>query len=127
MNLVSYTQRKNILRVSLMISVMLTFMPQAFAQAMPTCHMTLDTLPMCITHHWESGEISNYGVYTSLLAKANAAITAQSIGQTKTAVNILNAFINQVSALAGRHIADAAASHMIMHAQAVIQALQQGP
>lgn len=117
------TQRRIVLRAFLISSVMLTLVPQAFAQEM-TCPMTLDTLPMCITHHWELGEIMNYGVYISLLAKANAAIATQSQGQIKTTINILNAFINQVSALAGRQIADAAASHMIMHAQAIIRTLQ---
>jgi len=117
-------QKKIILRLFIIFSVMLTLVPQAFAQEMPTCPMTLDTLPMCITHHWESGEISNYGVYISLLAKANAAIAAQDRVQIKTAINILNAFIGQVTALAGGQIEDTAASHMIMHAEAVIQNLQ---
>jgi hypothetical protein len=106
--------------------VMLTLVPQAFAQAMTSCPMTLDTLPMCITNHWKLGEISNHGVYNSLLAKANAAIAAKDRGQVKTSINILNAFINQVNALAGKKIADTAANHMIMHAQTAIQVLQQG-
>lgn len=94
------------------------------AVAQEECPMTLDTLPMCVTHHWESGDISNHGIYNSLLAKANAAIEAQDHGKTECAINILNSFIKEVKAQSSKTITPEAADHMIMHAQTVIKDLQ---
>ena len=78
--------------------------------------MTLDTLPMCITNHWQMGDILNRGVYNSLLAKANEAIAARDRGQIKTAINILHAFIDEVSELRSKQITDTGVTHMIMNA-----------
>jgi hypothetical protein len=94
----------------------------ALAQEDQQCTPTLDNLPECITHH--SGDISNHGIYNSLLAKADAAIVAHDRGQINTAINILNAFINEVSAQSSKKITTEAANHMIMHAQAAIDDLQ---
>ncbi len=61
-----------------------------------------------------------------MLAKLHAAQAAEDRGQTATAVNLLGAFINEVQAQAGKYIAQPHAQHMIMHAQMVIQALENG-
>lgn len=111
-----------ILRITVGTMLMLALISSASAQE--TCPMTLDTLPMCITHQWENGHISNNGVYNSLLAKADAAIEAHNRGQNNVAINILNAFIHEVNAQSSNKITNEAANHMIMHAQTVITNLE---
>lgn len=111
-----------ILRITVGTMLMLALLSSASAQE--TCPMTLDALPMCITHQWENGYISNHGVYNSLLAKADAAIEAQNRGHNNAAINILNAFIHEVNAQSSKKITNEAADHMIMHAQAAITNLQ---
>lgn len=115
---------RSCLPIMLAIGLMLVWVPPALAE-MPPCPMTLDTLPMCITNHWQMGDILNRGVYNSLLAKANEAIAARDRGQIKTAINILHAFIDELSALRSKQITDTGVTHMIMHAQTAIEALQQ--
>jgi hypothetical protein len=78
----------------------------------------------CIDQHYMMGDISNHGIYNSLLAKANAAIAARDQGQINTAINILNAFIKEVSAQNSKKITAEAANHMILHAQTAIEKLQ---
>jgi hypothetical protein len=97
--------------------------PQVFAQ-MPDCQMILDTLAICVTHHWQMGQLHNQGIYNSLLSKVDAAVAANDRGQIETAINILNAFIHQVNAQSGKQIDVDAASHMITHASAAINHLQ---
>jgi len=97
--------------------------PKATAQ-MPDCEMVLADLEMCVTHHWEMGQIHSQGVYNSLLCKVGVAVSANDRGQIKSAIRILNAFINEVDAQSGKKIDSEAAEHMIMHAQAAIADLQ---
>jgi FIMAH domain len=114
---------KVILAACLFSSIIGFVAPKATAQ-MDDCVMVLDTLEMCITHHWEMGQIHSNGVYNSLLSKVASAVSANDRGQTSTAINILNAFINQVSAQSGKKIDFEAAEHMIMHANSAITDLQ---
>jgi hypothetical protein len=58
-----------------------------------------------------------------LLAKLNAAQAAYDKGNSTTAVNILNAFINQVNAQSGKSIDPQHAGHLINHAMDVISHL----
>lgn len=88
------------------------------------CPRVLDTLADCVTHHWEDGEIYSNGVYKSLISKVNAAVQARDNGNTDIAVNILEAFINQVQAQDGKKIAPEAAEHMIHHATEAIEKLE---
>jgi len=97
--------------------------PKATAQ-MPDCEMILDTLDDCVTHHWEMGQIHSKILYKILLLKVKAAILAEDHGKTKLAINILNAFINEVNAQSGKKIDSDAAVHMIMHANSAISKLQ---
>jgi hypothetical protein len=78
------------------------------------------SLHHCVEHAIEHGYISKAGVGRSLLAKLDAADAAVARGQSATSANILNAFVQQVSAQAGKGIDAEHARHLISHAQAVI-------
>lgn len=84
---------------------------------------TIEALRHCVHHALEEGHITNAGIANSLLAKLDAAQASLNQGNTHTAINQLQAFINAVSAQAGKHIAADHAEHMIHHAHGVIAAL----
>jgi FIMAH domain-containing protein len=67
-----------------------------------------------------SGAITNAGIANSLLAKLNAARDARSRGQCATAANIYAAFINELNAQSGKHVAAATASQLISEAKFLI-------
>lgn len=87
---------------------------------------SIASLITCVQQCAQQGFINNQGVANSLLAKLDAAQAAQNSGQIKTAINLLGAFIHEVQAQAGKHIDQMHAQHMVAHAQAVIQALNNG-
>jgi FIMAH domain len=87
---------------------------------------TIASLVACVEHCAQQGFINNQGVTNSLLAKLDAAQAAQDSGQTSAAINDLRAFVHEVQAQAGKHIVQEHAQHMVMHAQLVIQALENG-
>ncbi len=96
------------------------------AQAMEPCPEmapTIQSLQVCVQHAAAMGVIDNAGVTHSLLKKLDAAQTAQENGKPRLAIHLLKAFINEVKAQSGKHIASEQALHMIMHAQQVIQAI----
>jgi hypothetical protein len=93
----------------------------AYAQ---TCEPTLDTLPQCVTHHYENGQIHSKAVYKLLLFKANAAIYAHDHGNDEAAIKILKLFIKQVKAFTPKLIDPEAADHMTHHANSAIEQLQ---
>ncbi len=66
-----------------------------------------------------SGQVDNQGVTRDLLSKVNAAEAAAARGDSKAAMNILDAFVNQVKAQAGKHISKPAASLLITDASYV--------
>ena len=98
----------------------------AWAEAMDECPhaATIQSLRMCVQHAAEHGHIDNQGVTRSLLAKLDAAQAAQGRGQTEVAVKVLKAFAHEVGAQAGKHILQEHAEHLLLHAQAVIEALR---
>jgi hypothetical protein len=96
----------------------------AHAEESMMCQPTLDTLPKCISHHYEKGQIHNKAIYKLLLAEANAAIYAHEHGHDETAVKILMLFIKQVKAFTPNLIDPEAADHMIHHATASIEQLR---
>ena len=98
----------------------------ARAQTTDQCPLTptIASLTACVEHAATEGLINNQGVTNSLLAKLDAAQAAQARGQTGTAINLLEAFIHEVQAQAGKHIDQTHAQHMVMHAQMVITALR---
>jgi hypothetical protein len=97
----------------------------ARAQTMDDCahDATIQSLSTCVQHAAEHGHIDNPGVARSLLAKLDAAQTAQGRSQNAVAVDILEAFVREVHAQSGKHILQEHAEHLLMHAQMVIQAL----
>jgi hypothetical protein len=84
---------------------------------------TIAALQDCVAHALSVGHIDNAGVATSLRLKLDAAARAQSRGDTAVAIAVLEAFILEVEALAGTHIDEAHASHMVEHAEEVVAAL----
>ena len=97
----------------------------ARAQAMDDClhEATIQSLRACVHHAAEHGHIDNQGITRSLLAKLDAAQAAVDRGQPEVAVNLLEAFAREVRAQSGKHILQEHAEHLLIHAQAVIQAL----
>jgi hypothetical protein len=97
----------------------------ARAQAMDGCvhEPTIQSLRECVQHAANHGFIDNQGIVRSLLAKLDAAQAAVDRGQPAVAVNQLEAFIRELRAQAGKHIAQEHAEHLQMHAQDVIRAL----
>ena len=84
---------------------------------------TIAALQDCVSHALAIGHIDNAGIGNSLLSKLDAAQRAQDRGEHAVATSLLNAFILEVEAQAGKHIDEAHASHMVAHAEAVIAAL----
>ena len=70
------------------------------------------------------GKIDNAGIANSLIKKLENAQKSLDKGQLKAAVNQLNAFINEVQAQSGKHIAADAASLLIADAQYIIAHLK---
>jgi hypothetical protein len=84
---------------------------------------TVESLQMCVQHAYEQGHIDNEGVAQSLFAKLDAAQAAVDRGQPLVAINILQGFVQEVEAQAGKHIQADHAMHMVQHAEMVIEAL----
>ena len=81
------------------------------------------SLHHCVMHAVDMGHITNAGVATSLMAKLDAAQAAFDKGQTDVAINLVNAFVNEVKAQSGKFIVADHADHLVMHAQMVIKTL----
>jgi hypothetical protein len=97
----------------------------ASATAMDDCSHapTIAALRTCVQHAIDQGHIDNPGVAHSLLAKLDNAQKAVDRDQPVVAIAKLNAFIHELDAQAGKHIAIEHATHMRSHAQDVIAAL----
>jgi hypothetical protein len=100
----------------------------ARAQTIDECALTptIASLTTCVEHAASQGIIDNHGIANSLLHKLDAVQVAQDSGQTSVAINDLRVFIHEVQAQAGKHIVQEHAQHKVMHAQLVIQALENG-
>ncbi|HEY4673846.1 MAG TPA: hypothetical protein VIH03_06740 [Nitrososphaerales archaeon] len=81
----------------------------------------IHSLPDCITHHWEMGDIDKEGVYRSLLKKAQNAVALYDAGNTRAATNTLNSLIDALEAKSGKHITEEAAEMLIHHAEMAIE------
>ncbi|MCL4435322.1 MAG: hypothetical protein M1387_01235 [Thaumarchaeota archaeon] len=92
----------------------------AHAQMICPTDNPLGSLPTCITHHYEMGDINNQGIYKSLQTKADNAVTLFQQGNNGAAINKLNALINELEAQKGHHITPTAADMLIMHAEMAI-------
>lgn len=82
--------------------------------------VTVDTVEAQIQNALASGAIDNSGVASSLLAELQAAASATAAGQCSAAANLYSAFINDVSAQSGKHVAAATASQLISEAQVLM-------
>jgi len=103
------------------------FLGSTPAQAQEVCPgnmaPTIDALQDCVSHALSMGHIDNAGIANSLLSKLDAAERAQERGRISVAISLLEAFIHDVEAQAGRHIDEAHANHMVEHAGEVIAEL----
>jgi hypothetical protein len=84
---------------------------------------TIDSLIGLVEKLYDLGYIDDEGVESGLLDKLYAAQDKIETGNSKTAKNILNAFINQLKAQSGKHITPEAADILINDAQHVIDNL----
>lgn len=84
---------------------------------------SIESTIAALDYFYSTGEIKT-GIYSSLLAKLEAALSALARGQTGVVVNNLNAFINAILAQQGKGISDAAAESLIADAQWVISTMR---
>jgi diketogulonate reductase-like aldo/keto reductase len=82
---------------------------------------TIQSLTSSVSRFLAEGKIDNTGIANSLTKKLQNAQKSLDKGQLKTAVNQLNAFINEVQAQSGKHIAADAAALLIEDAQWIIK------
>ena len=82
--------------------------------------ITEDSIIADVRNARASGAISNPGVTDALLALLTEAKAARDRGQCGTAANLYRAFINAVTAQAGKTIASSTASQLISEAQFLI-------
>ncbi|WP_256623290.1 FIMAH domain-containing protein [Methanolobus chelungpuianus] len=115
--------QKLLMQIAVIAVLTLAYTSPALAQDEMECPPTIEGLKECIDHHYSQGDISGQGTYNSLMAKADAAQAAADRGQTDTAGNILNAFINQVNAQNSNKITPEVAAHITHHAQMTIEEL----
>ena len=80
---------------------------------------TIQSLIAGVNRFYSEGKIDNQGIANSL-GEAQRMPKSLAKGQLKTAANQLNAFINEVQAQSGKHIAADAAALLIADAQWVI-------
>ena len=124
---------KKLLLVLSVIAMLSLLAAPALAAGDMTCDHSGTTMdPMhaiaslhhCVMHAVDMEHITNAGVATSLMAKLDAAQAAFDRGQTDVAINLLNAFIHEVSAQSGKFIVADHGLHLAQHAQHVIDALR---
>ena len=84
---------------------------------------TVDTLIMLVEDFYNQGAIDEAEIKESLLDKLYAANKMVNRGKTRTAKNILKAFINQLKAQSGKHVREAEALILIADAEQVINNL----
>lgn len=117
---------KRLLPILALIAALLLLAAPAFAADSMTCDhngATIQSLHDCVMHAFDMGHVDNKGVANSLMAKLDAAQAAMDRGNTDATINKLNAFIKEVNAQTGMHIAANHAGMLVEHAQNVITAL----
>ena len=87
-------------------------------------NVTVNGLKKLVNGYYASHDITRAGVRTSLIAKLSKANKAVMYGNYASAINTLQAFINQVSAQTGRSITPAASAVLIAEARLVIASLR---
>ncbi len=118
--------RKSLFVVLTLMAVSLLVTAPALAHEGDACAhdvATVEALRDCVEHAIHHGHISDAEVAQGLLDKLDAAQKAVDRGRNDVAVNVLMAFVNEVEAQAGKSIAEPHASHLVEHADLVIEAL----
>lgn len=87
---------------------------------------TLESLIETVERFCDLGEVDNHGICNSLLQKLRHALDKADGGQPGVAVNVLNAFINEVEAQTGKHISRRAALLLISDAQQLTEQMGGG-
>jgi hypothetical protein len=82
--------------------------------------ITPDSIKADVRSALASGAIDNAGIANSLLVKLNAAAAERAAGRCSGAANQYNAFINEVNAQNGKHIAAATAAQLVGEAQFLV-------
>ena len=82
-----------------------------------TVKTDLPSLAKAVDYFYAEGKIDNADTYNSLMAKLQA---VGGKGKQKTAANVLNAFINVVTAQSGKHITTDAADLLIADAKWIL-------
>ena len=85
---------------------------------------TVQSLKASVNRFYQEGQIDDLGIRNSLLGKLDTAQAYLDKGQTKAAINTLNAFINSLKAQSGKHITIEAANLLIADANWVIAHLK---
>ena len=85
--------------------------------------VTIDSIIGEIYQYFNSSQIDNNGIKQSLLSKLNNAKRKIEANQRQAAINILNAFINEVGAQKGKHIKINTAEVLIKNAKGMINHL----
>jgi 2',3'-cyclic-nucleotide 2'-phosphodiesterase (5'-nucleotidase family) len=78
-----------------------------------TALVTMDSLISSLEEYYESGDISNDGVYNSLLKKLEGVESALTNDHPKQAANRLNAFVNELQAQSGKKVSTEVAEALI--------------
>jgi hypothetical protein len=82
--------------------------------------ITPDSIKADVTSALASGAIDNGGIANSLLVKLDGAAVERAAGHCSGAANHYNAFINEVNAQSGKHIAAATAAQLVSEAQFLV-------
>ncbi len=82
--------------------------------------ITAESIRTDVRNAVASGAIDNAGVGSALLAELNAAAAAHASGECGVAANLYNAFIADLTAQSGKHVAAATATQLIGEAQFLI-------
>src|SRR3972149_1410307 len=120
--------KKSLLVILTLMAVSLFVAAPALAHDGDACAhdvATVEALRDCVEHAIPHGHIGDAEVEQGLLDKLDAAQEAFDRGRNDVAVNVLMAFVNEVEAQAGKSILEPHASHLIEHAQIVIEALSE--
>ena len=83
----------------------------------------IDSLISIVNRFYKTGEIDNKGIMNSLIAKLETAKGKINSSNSKTAKNILQAFINEIEVQSGKHISEAAANILKNDATYLIEQL----
>jgi len=83
-------------------------------------YVTVQDVIDSVMDYYDSGDISNAGIYNSLMKQLQGALDALNKDNPQAAENKLKSFINSVKAQSGKHISLEAASSLIMDVEWIL-------